>query len=100
MKTKSPFNASLLFLPSRGLTFLSQGTTLLVILGISQLLQQVTEAPIIPAGFHRSPPISTPFIIGQRSSSSQGQDQGLIPTTYFTQKAGEALRVTRWFRHE
>ena len=62
--------------------------------------QQVTEAPIIPAGFHRSQPSSTPFVIGQRSSSPQGQDQGLIPTTYFTQKAGEALRVTRWFRHE
>ena len=62
--------------------------------------QQVTEAPIIPAGFHRSQPSSTPFTIGQKSSSLQGQDQGLIPTTYFTQKAGEALRVTRWFRHE
>jgi hypothetical protein len=62
--------------------------------------QQVTEAPIIPAGYHRSQLSSTPFIIGQRSSSPQGQDQGLIPTTYFTQKAGEALRVTRWFRHE
>ncbi len=62
--------------------------------------QQVTEAPIIPAGYHRSQPSSTPFIIGQKASSPQGQDQGLIPTTYFTQKAGEALRITRWFRHE
>jgi hypothetical protein len=62
--------------------------------------QQVTEAPIIPAGFHRSQPSRTPFIIGQQSHSPQDQDQGLIPTTYFTQKAGEALRVTRWFRHE
>ena len=62
--------------------------------------QQVTEAPIIPAGFHRSQSSSTPFIIGQHSSSLQGQNQGLLPTTYFTQKAGEALRVTRWFRHE
>ncbi len=62
--------------------------------------QQVTEAPIIPAGFHRSQTSSTPFIIGQGSPSAQGQDQGLIPTTYFTQKAGEALRITRWFRHE
>ena len=60
--------------------------------------QQVTEAPIIPAGFHRSQTSSTPFIIGQ--GSPRTQDQGLIPTTYFTQKAGEALRVTRWFRHE
>jgi hypothetical protein len=62
--------------------------------------QQVTQAPIIPAGFHRSQMSTTPFIIGQQSPSPQGQDQGLIPTTYFTQKAGEALRVTRWFRHE
>jgi hypothetical protein len=62
--------------------------------------QQVTEAPIIPAGYHRSQLSSTPFIIGQKTSTPQGQDQGLIPTTYFTQKAGEALRVTRWFRHE
>ncbi|MEX0829905.1 MAG: DUF4384 domain-containing protein, partial [Nitrospirales bacterium] len=66
----------------------------------SETPQQVTEAPIIPAGFHRSQPSRTPFIIGQQSHSPQGQDQGLIPTTYFTQKAGEALRVTRWFRHE
>jgi len=62
--------------------------------------QQVTQAPIIPTGFHRSQMSTTPFIIGQQSPSPQGQDQGLIPTTYFTQKAGEALRVTRWFRHE
>ncbi len=58
--------------------------------------QQVTEAPIIPAGFHRSQQSTTPLTIGQDSSS----DQDLMPTTYFTQKAGEALRVTRWFRHE
>jgi len=58
--------------------------------------QQVTEAPIIPAGFHRSQQSSTPFTSGQDGSS----DQGLMPTTYFTQKAGEALRITRWFRHE
>lgn len=58
--------------------------------------QQVTEAPIIPAGFHRSQQSTTPFTSGQDDSS----DQGLMPTTYFTQKAGEALRITRWFRHE
>ncbi len=62
--------------------------------------QQVTEAPIIPAGYYRSQTGSSPFIIGQGSSIPQGQDHNLIPTTYFTQKAGEALRVTRWFRHE
>jgi hypothetical protein len=58
--------------------------------------QPVTEPPIIPAGFHRSQQSATPFTISQDGSS----EQGLMPTTYFTQKAGEALRVTRWFRHE
>ncbi len=58
--------------------------------------QQVTEAPIIPAGFHGRQQSTTPFTLGQSSAS----DQDLMPTTYFTQKAGEALRVTRWFRHE
>ena len=62
--------------------------------------QQVTEAPIIPTGYYRSQAGSSPFIIGQELSLPQGQDHNLIPTTYFTQKAGEALRVTRWFRHE
>ena len=58
--------------------------------------QPVTEAPIIPAGFHHSQQSSTPFTMNQAGTS----DQGLLPTTYFTQKAGEALRVTRWFRHQ
>ncbi|MCW5783488.1 MAG: DUF4384 domain-containing protein [Nitrospirales bacterium] len=58
--------------------------------------QQVTEAPIIPAGFYGRQQSTTPFTLGQSSAS----DQDLMPTTYFTQKAGEALRVTRWFRHE
>ena len=58
--------------------------------------QQVTEAPIIPAGFYGHQQSTTPFTLGQSSAS----DQDLMPTTYFTQKAGEALRVTRWFRHE
>jgi hypothetical protein len=58
--------------------------------------QQVTEAPIIPAGFHGSQQSTAPFAIDQNSSSNQGW----MPTTYFTQKAGEALRITRWFRHE
>lgn len=58
--------------------------------------QQVTEAPIIPAGFYGRQQSTTPFTLGQSIAS----DQGLMPTTYFTQKAGEALRVTRWFRHE
>ncbi len=62
--------------------------------------QQVAEAPIIPTGFYRSQTSSAPFIIGQDLASPQGSNHGLIPTTYFTQKAGEALRVTRWFRHE
>ncbi len=59
--------------------------------------QPVTEAPIIPAGFHHSQQSSTPFTMNHQDGTS---DQGLLPTTYFTQKAGEALRVTRWFRHQ
>ncbi|MEO8324556.1 MAG: DUF4384 domain-containing protein [Nitrospirota bacterium] len=58
--------------------------------------QQVTEAPIIPAGFSGRQQSTTPFTLGQSRSSNQN----LMPTTYFSQKAGEALRVTRWFRHE
>ncbi|MGD9850841.1 MAG: DUF4384 domain-containing protein [Nitrospirales bacterium] len=58
--------------------------------------QPVTEAPIIPAGFHHSQQSSTPFTIDRSGES----DQGILPTTFFTQKAGEALRVTRWFRHQ
>lgn len=58
--------------------------------------QQVIEAPIIPAGFFGRQQSTTPFTLGQSSAS----DQDLMPTTYFTQKAGQALRVTRWFRHE
>ena len=69
--------------------------SILAVLSMSRLLASPGHT-----GVSRSLPSSTPFIIGQRSSSPQGQDQGLIPTTYFKQKAGEALRVTRWFRHE
>lgn len=56
----------------------------------------VTEVPIIPAGFSHRQQSTTPFIIGQDHASAQS----LLPTTYFTQQAGEALRVTRWFRHQ
>ena len=62
--------------------------------------QEVAEAPVIPAGFHGSQKSSTPFILGQNPSGNQDQADALLPTTYFTQKAGEALRITRWFRHE
>ncbi len=58
--------------------------------------EQVVEAPIIPAGYHGSRQGLSPFKVHPDGSS----EHNLIPTTYFTHKAGEALRVTRWFRHE
>ncbi len=56
----------------------------------------VSQAPIIPAGYHHSQPSASPFALGNQ----MGNPSGLIPTTYFSQTAGEALRITRWFRHE
>ena len=34
------------------------------------------------------------------ASGHAGFLDNVLHPTYFTQKAGEALRVTRWFRHE
>jgi hypothetical protein len=33
-------------------------------------------------------------------SGGSGQDHTIIPTSYLAQKAGQDLRLTRWFRHE
>ncbi|MGB0911190.1 MAG: DUF4384 domain-containing protein [Nitrospirales bacterium] len=57
---------------------------------------QVTEAPIIPQGFAGAKRSRSPFAI--QTGFQQGQH--LLPTTFFTKTAGEALRVTRWFRHQ
>ena len=58
--------------------------------------QQVTEAPIIPQGFAGARRSQSPFAI--QTGLQQGQQ--LLPTTFFAKTAGEALRVTRWFRHQ
>ena len=57
---------------------------------------QVTEAPIIPQGFAGARRSRSPFAI--QTGLQQGQQ--LLPTTFFSKTAGEALRVTRWFRHQ
>ena len=58
--------------------------------------QQVTEAPIIPQGFAGARRSRSPFAI----QTDVQQDHQLLPTTFFANTAGEALRVTRWFRHQ
>ncbi len=57
---------------------------------------QVTEAPVIPQGFSTARRSPSPFAI----TTGLQQDQQLLPTTFFAKTAGEALRVTRWFRHQ
>ncbi|MBA3612389.1 MAG: hypothetical protein H0W49_05635 [Nitrospirales bacterium] len=39
---------------------------------------------------------SSPFVF----TTSQNQQQELLPTTYFVKTAGEDLRITRYFRHQ
>ncbi len=56
----------------------------------------VTEPAIIPRGYSGAKASRSPFAL----HTSQGQQHELIPTTFFVQTAGEALRVTRWFRHQ
>ena len=57
---------------------------------------QVTVPPIIPARFQGQAASTSPFML----STTTGQGQSVLPTTFFTEKAGEALRVTRWFQHQ
>ena len=57
---------------------------------------EVTEAPIIPQGFARSHRSPSPFAV--QTGFQQGHQ--LLPTTFLANTAGEALRVTRWFRHQ
>ncbi len=56
----------------------------------------VSQAPIIPAGYHGSQLSGSPFVLGNQTEPTTN----LMPTTYFSQTAGESLRITRWFRHE
>jgi len=58
--------------------------------------QQVTKVAMVPYGVGGARPGAKPFIF----SGGSGQDQTIIPTSYLAQKAGQDLRLTRWFRHE
>ena len=57
---------------------------------------QVKEAPIVPHGYSRAQPSPVPFAVQTR----MGNGQAIIPTTFFAKTAGDALRITRWFRHQ
>ena len=58
--------------------------------------RQVTKAAIIPHGFGGARPSQTPFGLNLGSSGVQQ----VLPTSFFARRAGEDLRVTRWFRHQ
>jgi hypothetical protein len=58
--------------------------------------QQVTKVAMVPYGVGGARPSAKPFSL----SGGSGQDQTIMPTSYFSKTAGEDLRLTRWFRHE
>ena len=58
--------------------------------------QSVSEPAIVPDGYAGTRQSSSPFAL----QTSQQEQQELLPTTYFVEKAGEDLRITRWFRHQ
>jgi hypothetical protein len=58
--------------------------------------QQVTKVSRVPYGVGGIRPGTKTLGL----SSGPGQDQPLLFTSYFEQKAGQDLRLTRWFRHE
>jgi hypothetical protein len=62
----------------------------------SESPQQVTKVAMVPYGVGGARPSTQPFNL----SGGPGQDQTIIPTSYLAQKAGQDLRLTRWFRHE
>jgi Domain of unknown function (DUF4384) len=62
----------------------------------SESPQQVTKVAMVPYGVGGARPSANPFNL----SGGSGQDQTIIPTSYLAQKAGQDLRLTRWFRHE
>ena len=57
---------------------------------------QVTEAPVVPHGYSGLHPSQSPFAV----KTGTGNEQVILPTTFFAKTAGEALRITRWFRHQ
>ena len=58
--------------------------------------QQVTKVAMVPYGVGGARPSAQGFNL----SAGSGQDQTIMPTSYFAKAAGEDLRLTRWFRHE
>ena len=62
----------------------------------SERPQQVTKVAMVPYGVGGVRPSTNPFSL----SGGSGQDHTIIPTSYLAQKAGQDLRLTRWFRHE
>lgn len=58
--------------------------------------QQVTKVAMVPYGVGGASPGAEPFSL----SGGAELDQPVIPTSYLAQKAGQDLRLTRWFRHE
>jgi hypothetical protein len=56
--------------------------------------QQVQQAPVLPNGYGGTQP-GQPALVQTESGTAP-----IAPTTFFAAKAGEDLRVTRWFRHE
>ena len=58
--------------------------------------QQVTKVAMVPYGVGGARPSAKGFSL----SGGSGQDQTIMPTSYFSKTAGEDLRLTRWFRHE
>ncbi|MDH3503826.1 MAG: DUF4384 domain-containing protein [Nitrospirota bacterium] len=62
----------------------------------SESPQQVTKVAMVPYGVGGTRPSAKPFGLSEGS----GQDHTIIPTSYLAQKAGQDLRLTRWFRHE
>jgi hypothetical protein len=62
----------------------------------SESPQQVTKVAMVPYGVGGARPSAKPFSL----PGGSGQDHTIIPTSYLAQKAGQDLRLTRWFRHE
>lgn len=62
----------------------------------SESPQQVTKVAMVPYGVGGARPSAKPFSL----PGGSGQEHTIIPTSYLAQKAGQDLRLTRWFRHE
>jgi hypothetical protein len=58
--------------------------------------QQVTKVAMVPFGVGGSRPSTQGFNL----PAGSGQDQSIMPTSYFSKTAGQDLRLTRWFQHQ